>query len=83
MAGNPFLLNEPDLPRNLDTEAVYLNWFKVADAGMFQFRRLMNREITVDLCFEVMAIILKCSKSGVAFSADAKSKGAEYYLRWN
>lgn len=34
MAGNPFLLNEPDIQRNLDTEALYENWFRVADAGL-------------------------------------------------
>lgn len=34
MASNPFLLNEPDLPRNVDTERLYNSWFLVADKGL-------------------------------------------------
>ena len=39
MAGNPFLLNEPELARNLDTEFLYESWFKVADAGRILSRK--------------------------------------------
>lgn len=38
MAGNPFLLNEPDVPRSHDTELLYGEWFKVADAGVMDMR---------------------------------------------